>query len=134
MTEDGPVRDAGYDDWLDALADGGGYYLASPDGGASLPPRTVSPGADAGLEALSEEPLPETGTVETFTVVHVAPPDLAGDAPYVTAVASFGPVRLTGFLRGVEPDDDAIDLGTTVTVGVEETETTGRRVVAFRPA
>jgi len=134
MTEDGPVRDAGYDDWLDALADGEGYYLASPDGEASLPPRTIAPGSGAAPEDLTEEPLPERGTVETFTVVHVAPPDLVDDAPYVTAVASFGPVRLTGLLRGIEPDDDEIDLGTTVTVGVGETETTGRRAIVFRPA
>ncbi|WP_418282324.1 Zn-ribbon domain-containing OB-fold protein [Halorubrum sp. DTA98] len=125
------VRNAGYDDWLDALAEGDGYYLESPEGHGSLPPRRVCP--HSGSTDLSEESLPDVGAVESFTVVHVPPPRFADDAPYVTAIADFGPVRITGVLRGVEPDDDAIPLGLAVEVDVEHRETDGERVVVLRP-
>ncbi|SNR31549.1 Zn-ribbon domain-containing OB-fold protein [Halorubrum vacuolatum] len=122
----------GFDAWIDALDAGEGYYLESPCGHGSLPPRRVCP--ECGSTDLTERPLPETGTVETFTVVSVPTPTFAEDAPYVTAIASFGPIRLTGVLRGVEPDDDVIDLGLDVTVGVERRETDDERMVVFRPA
>jgi len=123
------ARDAGYDDFLDAVAAGEAYSLACPNGHGSLPPRTVCP--DCGAAELVEEPLPETGEVATFTVTHVATPEFADDAPYVTAIARFGPVRVTGQLRGVDPD--AVERGLTVELAVGEAETTGRRLLAFRP-
>ena len=123
--------DATHDDWLDAVAEGAGYALVCPETHGSLPPRRVCP--ECGATSLSAEPLPDEGTVETFTVVHVPPPRFADDAPYVTAIAEFGPVRLTGVLRGVEPDDDAIRLGLPVDVDVGTRETDGGRVVVFRP-
>ena len=123
------VRDAGYDDWLDAVADGEAYFLACADGHGWLPPRRVCPACGG---ALDREPLAEPGTVETYTVVHVTTPQLADDTPYVTAIAGFGPVRLTGFLRGVEPG--ALETGLAVSPGVEETETTGGRALVLRPA
>jgi hypothetical protein len=126
-----PPGNAGHDEWLDALADGDGYALVCPDGHGSLPPRRVCP--DCGSTALSREPLPETGTVETFSVVHVPSPEFADDAPYVSAIAEFGPVRLTGVLRGVELDPDAISVGRSVNVGVEERVTDKAPLVAFRP-
>ncbi|EMA62869.1 Zn-ribbon domain-containing OB-fold protein [Halorubrum lipolyticum] len=127
-----PASNAGYDEWLDALADGEGYALACPDGHGSLPPRRVCP--ECGSATLTEEPLAETGTVETYSVVHVAGPRFADDAPYVNAVADFGPVRLTGVLRGVSPDVDGVDVGDGVAVGVEERATDGEPLVVFRPA
>jgi len=128
---DDHVADTGFDEWLDALADGEGFYLEGPEGDGSLPPRRVDP--HTGSTDLAERPLPEVGTVETFSVVHVAPPAFTDDAPYVTAVADFGPVRLTGVLRGVEPDDDVIDLGTNVEATVERRETDDARIVVLRP-
>lgn len=122
---------AGHDEWLDALADGDGYALVCPDGHGSLPPRRVCP--DCGSTALSREPLPETGAVETFSVVHVPSPEFADDAPYVSAIAEFGPVRLTGVLRGVESDCDALAVGRSVGAGVEERATDGKPLVVFRP-
>ena len=121
--------DADYDEWLDALADGDGFYLACPEGHGSLPPRWTCP--HCGATELAERPLPGAGSVDTYTVVHVAGPRFADDAPYVTAVVSFDPVRLTGVLRGVAPDDAAV--GMRVAAGVEESRTTGDRVVTFRP-
>lgn len=123
------VRDAGYDDLLDAIAADEGYYLACENGHGSLPPRRVCP--ECGSRDLAEEPLPAMGEVDTYTLVTVATPDFREDAPYVTAVVDFGPVRLTGHLRGVAPDD--VEAGDVVGVGVEETETTGDRLVVFRP-
>ena len=134
-------RNTGYDEWVDALAEGEGYALVCPEGHGSLPPRRVCP--ECGASDLSEETLPAEGTVETYTVVHVPSPRFSDDAPYVTAVARFGPVRLTGIVRGVDPDDDidgdgdgdsdAIEVGSAVEAGVGERETDGGRTVVFRP-
>lgn len=138
------TRDAGYDEWVDALADGRGYALVCPEGHGSLPPRRTCP--ECGATTFSEEPLPERGTVETVTVVHVPPPQFADDAPYATAIAAFGPVRLTGVLRGVDvgeketssdadtAGDDPIAIGAPVEAGVEARDTDERRTVTLRPA
>ncbi|WP_050034109.1 Zn-ribbon domain-containing OB-fold protein [Halorubrum halophilum] len=127
-----PASNGGYDEWLDALADGEGYALVCPDGHGSLPPRRVCP--ECGAAALSEGPLAETGTVETYSVVHVAGPRFADDTPYVNAIVDFGPIRLTGVLRGVEPATEAVAVGDRVAVGVEERATDGEPLVVFRPA
>ncbi|WP_128905507.1 Zn-ribbon domain-containing OB-fold protein [Halorubrum amylolyticum] len=127
-----PADNAAYDEWLDALAGGEGYALVCPGGHGSLPPRRVCP--ECGSTALSEEPLAETGTVETYNVVHVAGPRFADDTPYVNAVADFGPVRLTGVLHGVDPETDAVAVGDSVAVGVEARATDGEPLVVLRPA
>jgi len=97
------MRDAGYDDLLDAIEADEPYYLACPADHGSLPPRRVCP--DCGATDLEERPLPEDGTVVTHTVVRVAAPAFEGDVPYVTAIADFGPVRLTGLLRDIRPEE-----------------------------
>lgn len=129
LPDGGEVRDRGYDDWLDAIEAGEGYYLESPTGEGSLPPRQICP--HSGSTDLTERPLPETGEIETYSVVHVASPGFADDAPYATAIAEFGPVRLTGLVRGIDPE--AVEVGTEVTVDVETRETTDDRIVVFRP-
>jgi hypothetical protein len=122
-------RDAGYDDWLDGIEAGEGIYLACEHDHGSLPPRRACP--HCGSPELIEEPLPDTGDIESVTVVHVAAPSHADDVPYATAIADFGPVRLTGMVRGVDPDEAAV--GTTVEPTVERTETRDERVLVFRP-
>ena len=132
MSDDG-TRDAGYDDFLDAVEAGEPYYLESPSGNGWLPPQQFDPDE----RELTEEPLPETGEVLTKTVVNVAGPSFADDAPYVVAVAQFGPVRLTGQLqvegqkRGVGPEE--VEVGQEVAVGVARNETEGERVVVLKP-
>lgn len=128
MTDERP-RDEGYDDLLDTIEAGEGYYLECSLGHGSLPPRRVCP--VCGERDPDERPLPETGTVVTFTVVHVPTPQFEGEAPYVTAIAEFGPVRLTGLVAGVDPD--AVETGATVRPGVRETDD-GRRRLVFEPA
>ncbi len=127
MSDD--VRDAGYDDLIEALAEGEGYYLECASGHGSLPPRTVCP--TCGDADLDEAPLAPAAEVETWTLTTVATPQFEDDAPYVTAIASFGPVRLTGLLRGVDADD--VEAGLTVEATVEDRSTTGDPVVVFRP-
>jgi uncharacterized OB-fold protein len=124
---DADARDEGYDDFLDAVAAGEGFYLECPAGHGSLPPRRACP--QCGSQELSEEPLPATGEIETHTTIHVATPEFADDTPYVTAVVDFGPVRVTGMLR--EEDSDDVETGTTVVPAVGETATTGERVLLF---
>lgn len=125
---DGAARDEGYDDLLDAVAAGEGYYLECSSGHGSLPPRRVCP--VCGERDPAETPLPAPGTVVTFTVVHVPTPQFAGEAPYVTAIAEFGPVRLTGLLVGVDPA--AVETGVTVRPAVRGTDDGERRLV-FEP-
>ncbi|ESS08991.1 MAG: putative nucleic-acid-binding protein containing a Zn-ribbon [uncultured archaeon A07HN63] len=125
-------QSASYDAWLDAVAADQGFYLEGPDGTGSLPPRRCCP--ETGSDDLTREPLPDTGTIDTATVVHVAAPGFADDTPYISAIASFGPVRLTGVVVGVDPDavGDGSLIGETVTVDIETRETTADRLVVFR--
>lgn len=123
------ARDGAFDDWLDAVEEGEGYYVECGNGHGWLPPRRVCP--DCGSRDLSEVPLPDAGEVATFTEVSVATPQFSADTPYVTAIVDYGPVRVTGLLRGVDPDEVAV--GTPVGIDVGERETTGDRAVVFRP-
>jgi uncharacterized OB-fold protein len=123
------ARDGGYDDFLDAIEAGEPYYLEAPNGDGSLPPARIDP--TTGTRELTEQPLPDTGEIQTLTQTHVAAPDFADDAPFVVAVVDFGPVSVTGQIRGAEPS--AVDIGQEVTIGVDRTETNDERVVVFEP-
>jgi uncharacterized OB-fold protein len=123
------VRDEGYDDFLDALENGDGYYLECEEGHGSLPPRRACP--HCGNRDLTEEPLPETGDVLAHTVIHVPTPRFTDDAPYVTAVVDFGAVQLTGQIAGAEPDD--VSDGLTVSPDVGRTKTNEDRLIVFEP-
>ncbi|MFB6124992.1 MAG: Zn-ribbon domain-containing OB-fold protein [Halanaeroarchaeum sp.] len=123
------VRDAGYDDLLDALEAGEGYYLECPDGHGSFPPRHVCP--HCGSADLEEVALPETGDIVAHTVVYVPTPRFVDDAPYATAVVDFDGVQLTGQVLGVEPS--AVENGMTVGVTIGETTTRNERLVVFEP-
>ncbi|WP_049922936.1 Zn-ribbon domain-containing OB-fold protein [Halopiger djelfimassiliensis] len=127
---DTEVQDAGFDDWLDAAADDEAYSLECPEGHHSLPPRRVCP--DCGATTLEEVPLPETGEIETFTVTHVPTPAFEDDAPYATAIASFGSVRVTG--QVVDTDLETVETGLSVELEVTVSETTGERVLGLAPA
>lgn len=128
MSRDRTRRDAGFDDFLDAVAAGDPAYLACPAGHASLPRQRVCP--ECGERDLSERALPTEGRVEAHTVVHVPGPAFADDAPYATALAAFGPLKLTGVVRGVDPA--AVEYGLPVELTVGETETDGDRLLVFR--
>ena len=120
------VRDEGFDDFLDALDRGAGYFLACENDHGSLPPRRVCPHCGGDLE---KRDLPETGEIVSFTVIHVATPSFVDRTPYATAVVDFGPVTLTGIVHGVDTDD--VETGMVVSVGVEgEGES---RSVVFEP-
>jgi uncharacterized OB-fold protein len=123
-------RNAGYDDFLDRLEDGDPYYLESPSGNGWLPPRQIDP--ETGERDLSEESFPETGEILTYTQTNVAGPSFADDAPYIVAIAEFGPIRLTGQVRGIDLED--LEVGQTVGIDVGESETSGERLVVFEPA
>ncbi|MEF8776145.1 MAG: OB-fold domain-containing protein [Haloarculaceae archaeon] len=123
------ARDGAYDDLLDAIEEDGGFYLECESGHGWLPPRRICP--DCGSRELREESLPESGEIETYTVVQVAAPNFAEDAPYVTALADFGPVRITGMMPDVDPE--TVDTGDVVGVTVGERVTTGDRMLAFEP-
>lgn len=121
-------RDEGFDEWMAAIDREEGYALECPAGHGSLPPRRRCP--ECGDPDLEERALPDSGTVDTFSTIHVATPEFSEDAPYVVAIADFGLVRLTGQLRGVEEPE----VGASVAVGVEERETKEEPLLVFHPA
>ncbi|MFB6179717.1 MAG: Zn-ribbon domain-containing OB-fold protein [Halorientalis sp.] len=121
------ARDGAFDDLLDAIADGDGYYMECDNGHGSLPPRRACP--ECASQDLTEEPLPESGEISTYTVITVPTPQFEDDAPYVTALVDFGPVTVTGQVRDADPDD--VSTGDVVGIDVDATETTGDRVVVF---
>lgn len=123
------IRDKGYDDWMDALADGEGYLLRCANGHSSLPPRLVCP--DCGSDDLTEEALPPGGEVVTYTVVHVGTQEFDGQTPYTVAIAEVGDVRITGLVRGDDPE--GVEVGAPVEPAVGENPSTGDRVVVLRP-
>ena len=127
---DADVVNAGYDEWLAAIEDGKAYALECPNGHGSLPPQRVCP--ECGASELEETPLPDSGTVETHTTIHVATPDFSEDAPYAIGIVDFGIVRLTGQFRGVDPDE--VEVGMRVGVDLDAAETSGEPLVVFRPA
>ncbi|MFC6862489.1 Zn-ribbon domain-containing OB-fold protein [Halomicroarcula sp. GCM10025817] len=127
MTDAAP--DGQYDAWLDAIEDDEGYYLVCANGHGWLPPRRICP--ECRSRDLSEELLPASGEVTTHTTITVPTPQFEDDAPYVTAVADFGPVSITGMVRGIDPED--VEIGTVVGIEVGERVTTGDRAVVFRP-
>lgn len=122
------ARDEGFDDFLDAIAAGDPYYLECANGHGSLPPRRACP--ECGDRSLRTEPLPEPGEIVTYTVTHVSLPAFADDTPYATAIADFGPVRLTGVVYGVEPD--GVETGQAVEAAVGESAANGERFVALQ--
>ncbi|RQG93410.1 Zn-ribbon domain-containing OB-fold protein [Natrarchaeobius chitinivorans] len=123
------VQNAGYDGWLDAAESGEAYYLECPNGHGSLPPRRVCP--DCGATDLERVGLPETGEVETYTVTHVPTPAFEDDAPYATAIADFGPVRITGQIVGIDPE--TVESGLEVELEVAVSQTTDDRILGFTP-
>ena len=122
-------EDGGYEAFCAAIDDGDPFYLVCPDGHGSVPPRRVCP--DCGAHSLSEEPLPDVGRVQAHTVVQVAPPAFVDRVPYVTAIADFGPVTLTGLFVGVDPD--AVEHGMAVTVTAEDVDGRRATTLGFEP-
>lgn len=129
MSDSETARDGAFDDWLDAIEDSGGYYIECTNGHGTLPPRQVCP--HCGSRELSETQLPDSGEIETYTVITVATPQFEDDAPFITAIVDFGPVTVTGQIRDTDPED--VETGQVVGIDVEKTTTTGDRLVVFEP-
>lgn len=129
MIGDGDFPNEGYDEFVEAIDAGEPYYLECANGHGHLPPRRVCP--DCGSQEFSEKSLPESGEIQTFTITNVASPNFAEDTPYATAIADFGPLRMTGQVRGV--DHEEIEVGMVVGLEVAEADTTGDPLLVFRP-
>lgn len=152
-----PVGDAGFDEWLEAVAAGEGYALECSEGHRSLPPRRVCP--RCGDDRLERVVIGDRGTVEARSVVHVPTPGFAEDAPYVLAIVDVDGVRLTGQVvaaseaeeeadravpvagkagedaNGSEPAAAEVDveIGDPVGIGVGTRRTTGEPLIVFTP-
>ena len=120
------TRGTDYDAWLDALEVDDGYYFRG-DRRATVPPAVTEE-----TDELERETLPETGVVESKTVIRVPHPDFEDAAPYAIAIVEFGPVTLTGQVTGTDPE--AVETGLVVEATVLEAEASGKRFVGFRPA
>jgi len=123
------VTNGEYDAFLEALAEGEGYYLVCENEHGLLPPRRACP--HCGDRDLAVRDLPESGEIVTHTTVFVPTPQFEDDAPYVTAVVDFDGVRLTGVVRDIAQEDVAIGDRVTATVGSKET--TDEQTIVFRP-
>ncbi|UHQ98741.1 OB-fold domain-containing protein (plasmid) [Natrinema zhouii] len=123
------TREDGYDAFLDALEADEGYYYECSNGHGTLPPRRACP--HCGDRELATAILPSTGEIVTHTLVTVPTPQFKDEAPYVTAIAMFGPIRLTGIVRGI--DQENVEIGREVTVAIERDETADERTITFQP-
>ena len=87
-------------------------------GGYTAPPRKVC--AACGSENMDVVPLSGKGTIQTFTVINVAPEGFT--PPFVVAMAEMeeGP-WLMGNVEGIEPEKTTMDIiGRKVTVGCKD--------------
>lgn len=123
------TKNEGYDEFIEAIEDGEGYYLECPNGHASVPPQRVCPTCSS--TELTQTEMPDTGTIESYTTTNVAAPDFKDDAPYHVAIASFGNARITGQVR--EIDQENLDIGNKVTIDIESTETKDQPLIVFKP-
>ncbi len=119
----------GHDAFLDAVDADDAFYVECSNGHGSLPPRRACP--HCGDQQLAERSLPETGRVQAHTVVHVPTEEFAGRAPYVTAIADFGPVTLTGLVVDSRAED--VENGMTVAVDTDETPEGDTSALVFVP-
>ncbi|WP_312911678.1 Zn-ribbon domain-containing OB-fold protein [Natronosalvus caseinilyticus] len=117
-----------YNDFLEAVDAGDPFALVCPNDHHWIPPRRVCP--SCGSTELRRESVPTTGSVVTYTRIEVPPSEFVDDVPYTTGIASFGPVSITGLLRGVDPAN--LEIGQTVTLLLEHTAA-DEEVVTFRP-
>jgi hypothetical protein len=122
------MSDGAFDAFLDAIKASDAYYLTCPQGHGSVPPQRIC--SECHSRELSCAELPTTGEIATYAVVSVPAPRFSDQSPYVTAIAEFGPVALTGQMRGVPPE--AVEVGQSVTLTVE-TPATAQRVLVFNP-
>lgn len=82
--------------FLDAIEAGNPFHLTCPNGHGLLPPKRLCP--ECQDQSLSRERLSETGDIVTYTTVLVPAPRFSDDSSYVTAIADFGPISITGHL------------------------------------
>jgi uncharacterized OB-fold protein len=77
----------------------------------AFPPRRVCPSCHG--ESFETLALSDQGTLVTWTVIHVAPSDLAEQAPYVVGIVELDEgVRVTAQIADCEPD--ALEFGAPV--------------------
>jgi len=119
-----------FDELADAIdADGGEYRVCTACGVAVLPPRECCP--DCGDTAFDTRPLPDRGTLRSFTEIYVTIPAFHGETPYTVALVEFdGRLTLTGQLRGASADE--VDIGDPLVVETER-RGEGATLVTFRP-
>lgn len=77
-------------------------------GKISFPPRLICP--DCGSQNFSNTRLSETGTVTTFTTIHVAPDQFATQTPYVVGVVELED-RVKVMTQIVDCTPDEVEIG-----------------------
>jgi len=120
----------GYDEFLDELADGDGYFYACSNGHGLLPPRQVCP--HCGDRELARRELPRTGEIVTHTTVSVPTPQFDDDAP--TSLLSSTSDRYGS--RG-SSEESTVTTSRSNSASLRPlnlSETTDDRTITFRPA
>lgn len=78
-------------------------------GKLSFPPRRIC--SECGGEDFSIKPISDRGRIETFTVIHVGPDDLAVQTPYVVGIIETDDgARLTTQIVDCKPEEVEIGL------------------------
>ena len=126
--ESADLNFAEHETLLDGAEAGNAFSLDCPEGHRWLPPRRICP--TCGSTELRREPLPDVGRVRTYTTIEVPLPDFGVDAPYTTAIATFGSVSITAIIPDLGPEE--IDIGQEVTLSTLETAE-GTRLFTLKP-
>lgn len=108
-----------YAEFAEAIARGEPAYRRCEECDAvGLPPRRTCP--SCGEASMVEAALSDTAQVVSFTDIASTIPKFSGETPYTVVIAEFDEgVRLTGQLRGVDPDTEGVTRGDEVELGVE---------------
>lgn len=92
-------------------------------GKVGFPPRTVCP--KCGKTEFETTRLSDRGVIVTFAVIHVAPPQFAGQTPYAVGIVELdGGVRITSQI--VDCPLDKIEIGQKVRVEFRRIQEDGR--------
>lgn len=96
-----------------------------------FPPRSVCPICRRkSIGKMEDHTLTKTGTVETYTIIHVAPPEFEGKEPYAIAIVRMGEgCCVTGEI--IDCDFNEIHVGTRVKACFRRIQEDGERGIIY---
>ncbi|MGQ4554283.1 OB-fold domain-containing protein [Halobellus sp. GM3] len=123
------IEHASHGEWLEAIAANDAFALVCPNGHTWLPPRRAC--SRCGATDFDRRPLPDKGSIETYTEICVLPPRYEYRDAVGVAIAEFGGVRITGRLS--DGAFESLEPGTPVELSIGDVGTTDEQTVVFCP-